>query len=147
MVWVVALSTCVVGCGLWALRPGTAETPGARGARRSALISDKSQDVALADDQQILAVELDLGAGILGVEHLGALAYLKRGARAVVVKLARTDRQHRAALRLLRGRVGQDHTARRDLFPLRRPDHDAIGQRLDGDLGLGCHVHSSYRPM
>src|SRR5918912_123381 len=128
-------ASLVVDCG-----PSTPAPlrPGARGARPSVLISDNSQDVAPADDQQILASDLDLGADILGVEHLGALADLKRGARAVVVKGARTDRQHRAALRLLRGRVGQDHTARRDLFPLRRPDYDAIGQRLDGNHGRGC---------
>src|SRR5579864_239660 len=77
------------------------------------------QNVFLAHDEQLFALDLDLGAGILGVEHLGALAHLERRALAVVVELAWAYRQHGATLWLLLSRIGQDHAASRNFLPLR----------------------------
>ena len=36
----------------------------------SRLVRDDRQDVLLADDEEILALDLELGAGVLGVEDL-----------------------------------------------------------------------------
>src|SRR5579883_2018615 len=99
---------------------------------------DDRQDIFLAHDKQVFTVDLDLGAGILGIEHLGALAHLNGCALAVIADPSGADCQHRAALRLLFRRIGQDHATGRHLFPLGGANHDAIAQRLDVDLGRGC---------
>ena len=62
--------------------------PGA-GARPSAL--DDREDVLLADDEEVLVVDLELGPGVLRVEDLVALLDVHRLALAVVEDAARAD--------------------------------------------------------
>src|SRR5215207_8528922 len=94
---------------------------------------DLGQDVALAQDQEVLAVDRDLGAAVLGVEDLVALRDVERHALAVIVELAVTDGEDLALLRLLLRGVGE---------------HDAGGGRrvlLDGlddqPIAQGLELH------
>src|SRR5918993_1536763 len=59
--------------------------------RSSAL--DDGQDVLLADDEEFLAVDLELRPRVLGVEDLVARLDVHRLALAVVERLARPDRR------------------------------------------------------
>src|SRR3954468_18719865 len=70
---------------------------------------DPGEHVGLAQNQQVLTVDGDLGAAVLAVEHLVALGHLKRDALArVLAEPAVADRQHLALLGLLLRRVGKD---------------------------------------
>src|SRR5207248_4692576 len=70
---------------------------------------DLGQHVGLAEDEQLLAVHLDLGAAVLAVEDLVAFGDIQRGPLAgVVIYLAVADREYLALLGLLLGRIGQD---------------------------------------
>src|SRR2546423_10733539 len=92
---------------------------------------DDSQHVVLAEHEQILALHLDLGAAVLGIEDLVALRYVERDAlRAILVPLAVADGKDLAALRLLLGRVGQDDPAGRLLLLIDRRDDQPIAKRL-----------------
>src|SRR5687767_11703519 len=65
-------------------------------------LDDLGQDVRLAQDEHVLAVDLELGAAVLGVEDLVTLCDVERNALlAVLVPAAVTDRDDLAALRLL----------------------------------------------
>jgi co-chaperonin GroES (HSP10) len=49
------------------------------------LLGNDGQDVLLGEDEQLLVVELELGAGVLGEEDLVADRHVERDAVAVVV--------------------------------------------------------------
>jgi hypothetical protein len=72
---------------------------------------DHGEDVALAHDQELLALVLDLGAGVRREEH--AVADLERHllALALVVHLALADGEDLAFLGLVLGRLGQEDPA------------------------------------
>src|SRR3954463_2583127 len=92
---------------------------------------DLGENVRLAQDQQVLPVDDDLGAAVLGVEDLVALRDVERHALVVVAELAVADRQDLAALRLLLRGVGQDDAARGRLLLLDRLDDQTIAKRLE----------------
>ena len=64
-----------------------------RSRRRRRQSVDDREDVLLADDEELLAVDLELGAGVLGVEDLVAVLDVHRLALAVVEDLARGRRR------------------------------------------------------
>ena len=68
---------------------------------------DLGEDVRLAQDEHVLAVDLDLGAAVLGVEDLVALRDVERAALAVLVG-AIADGDDLALLGLLLRGVGED---------------------------------------
>jgi hypothetical protein len=69
---------------------------------------DLGEDVGLAKDQQVLAVDLDLRAAVLRVEDLVALGDVERDALlALVVEPAVADGDDLALLGLLLGGVGR----------------------------------------
>src|SRR5919107_4087194 len=93
---------------------------------------DLGEDVALAENEQLLALHLDLGAAVLAVEHLVALGDVERDALlAVVVVATVADRQYQALLRLLLRGVGEDDAARGRLLLLDRPHDQPIAQGLE----------------
>src|SRR3954449_1562709 len=95
------------------------------------LLLDLGKDVGLAQDQQVLAVDLDLGAAVLAVQDGVALRDVERNALvAVVVEAAIADGDDLAALRLLLGGVGEDDAAGGRLLLLDRSHNQAIAQRL-----------------
>src|SRR5580765_2515789 len=77
--------------------------------RPSAL--DDRQDVLLADDEQVVTLDLELGPRVLGVEDLVALLDVHGLALAVLEDPARAGRQDRALLGLFLGGVRQDDAA------------------------------------
>ena len=83
---------------------------------RCAVADDLRQDVRLAEDQDFVGAELDLGAAVLAEDDLVALFEVERDVLAVVVAGARADGEDAAALRLLLGRVRQDDAADRRLL-------------------------------
>src|SRR5215204_564580 len=62
------------------------------------LLGNDRQDVLLGEDEQLLVVELELGAGVLGEEHLVADAHVEGDAVAVVVAAAVAGGDDGAAL-------------------------------------------------
>src|SRR5579883_262053 len=106
------------------------------GAGRCLLDLDLGQDVLLGQDQVVDLVQLDVVAGVLGVDDAVADADLERHALAVVVQPAGANRHNLTLLRLLLCRIRDHQTAGERLFCLHVLDHDAVGERDD----LGCHV-------
>src|SRR5438552_13696787 len=92
---------------------------------------DDAEDVLLAEDQVLLAAELDLGAGVLAEQHPVAGLHVD-GQHLAVLLLAWADRHHLPLLRLLLGRVGDDDAARALLLLLLdAPDDHPVLQRAN----------------
>jgi hypothetical protein len=98
--------------------------------RRGSLLDD-AHDVGLLHDQQLLAVDLDLGARPLAEQDGVAFLDVRRNALAGLVAGAGADRQHLALHRFLLGRIGDDHAARRALLFVDPADDHPVVQRLD----------------
>src|SRR5829696_5093993 len=105
----------------------------------SPLALDLGQDVRLAQDEQVLAVDLDLRPAVLRVQDLVALGHVERHALTVVVELAVADGEDLALLGLLLGGVGKDETGCGRLLFLDRPDDQAIAE--------GLELHASEPPL
>src|SRR4051794_14021203 len=78
---------------------------------RPTALFDHREDVVLAHDHELFAVELDFGAGVAGEDHFVALLHAERGALAVVEALAVADGKDLSALGLFLSAVGQDDAA------------------------------------
>src|SRR5581483_5529710 len=93
---------------------------------------DLGQDVGLAEDEELLAVHLDLGSAVLAVEDLVAFRHVEGGALAgVLVHLAVADREDLALLGLLLCGVGQDDATGGRLLLLDRPHDQPIAKGLE----------------
>src|SRR5438874_82003 len=93
-------------------------------------VRDNGEQVALANDEVVLAVELDLCPGVLREQDRVATLDFHIDALSVVEHSAGADRQDGALLRLLAGRIGQhDAAAGHLLLGLGLDDH-AIAKRL-----------------
>ena len=77
--------------------------------RRS--LGEDREDVVLAEEDVLLAVDLDLGARVLAEEDLVARLHVERDDLAVLEDLARADGDDDALERLLLGGVGDDDPA------------------------------------
>jgi hypothetical protein len=85
-----------------------------------------AHDVALAHDQEGLAVQLDLGSRPFAVKHGVALFDIQRLQLAVIASASRADRGDFSLHRLFLGRIGNDNAAGGLLFLLERLDHDTV---------------------
>src|SRR5579871_6997904 len=94
------------------------------------------KDVALGKDQQLVVLELELGASVLRVQHLVALLYFHAEPLAVVENSAGTDRDDLALLGLLLRGVGQHEPALGHFLFGARLHYDAIPK------GLECFRHT-----
>src|SRR5215203_4335 len=91
------------------------------------------EDVAAGQDQQVLAVDRDLCAAVLGVQDGLADADVEGDELAGVLgALAGADSEDLALLRLLLGGVGDDQAGGRRLLGLVRLHDDAVIERLQG---------------
>src|SRR5215475_11545329 len=70
------------------------------------LLHDLGEDVALAHDLDLAAIDLDVAATVATEDHLVALHDGRRRALAVVAQLAGADGQDTTALRFLLGGIG-----------------------------------------
>src|SRR5690242_14545349 len=104
----------------------------------SSRLADLRQHVRLAQDEQLVAVDGDLGASVLRVEDLVALAHVERAAAAVLVDGSVADSEHLALLRLLLGCIGEDDPACGRLLLLNRLNDQAVLKRLQ------LHRHTSW---
>src|SRR6478752_377019 len=100
------------------------------------LLLDLGQHVAAGEDQEILAVDGDLGAAVLAVEHDVAFVDVEGEVLALVVApAAGADSEHCALLRLLLGGVGDDQARGGALLGLVGLHDDAVIEWLQGH---GC---------
>src|SRR4029450_9357293 len=99
-------------------------------ARLGALGCDLREHVRLAQDQNIVGAELDLGAAVLPVDDLVAHGDFHRDDLPRGVAGARSDGEDAAALRLLLRGIGQDDAARGRLLLLECLEDQTIAQRL-----------------
>src|SRR6266545_2170452 len=101
---------------------------------------DDREDVLLADDEQLVAFQLELGPGVLGVEDLVALLHVDLLALPVVENSAGPNGEDGALLGLLLRRVGQHDAALRHVLARGWLDHDTIAERakLGSSGGSGC---------
>src|SRR5262245_57245084 len=89
---------------------------------------DHGEDVVLAQDGVLLAVDLDLAAGVFAEEDAVALLDVERAHRPVLEDPAVADRDHAPLLGFLLGGVGNDDPAFALLLLFDAPHEDAIVQ-------------------
>src|SRR5512136_2193615 len=92
---------------------------------------DHAEDVVLAHDQVLLAVDLHLGPGVLAEEDPVADLHVERLQLAVLADLALAHGDHLALGRLLLGRVGDDDAALGLLLFLDALHDDAVLKGTD----------------
>ena len=85
-----------------------------------------SQNVTLSKNEIFHAVEFDFSAGIFREENLVTDFEFHRLAGALFVKLARTNSQNFAVLRLFFGGVWKDDAARGLFFSFELLDYDPV---------------------
>src|SRR5438874_3455833 len=108
-----------------------------RGRReRGPPLGEHGQDFVLAQDEDVLAVEGDVGARVLSEEDLVSHLHVEGDLGAVVEDLAVAGGEHFALLRLLLGRVGDDDPSARGLLLLDAADDQAVMEWTDS-----IHVH------
>src|SRR5688572_13374837 len=95
------------------------------------------EDVALAEDQVLVAVDLDLRAAVLAVDDLVAFLHLEGHALAVF-EASSSNGEDAATLRLLLGGVREHDATRRDFLLLEHLDDHAIAQRLQIHARSSC---------
>src|SRR3981081_3835728 len=110
-------------------------------ADRGAGTFDDPHDVGLLYDQELLAVELDLGARPLAEQDAVALLDVERNERALLIAGARADGDDLAFHRLFLGGVRNDDAALGLAFFLDALDHDTVVKRTE------LHVFSSKRSL
>ena len=108
------------------------------GAKHSLL--DDAEDFFFAHDEELFAIQLDLGAGVLAEQDGVAGLDVEREDLAFVVGLALADRDDLAGLGLFLRRVGDDDAAADALALFNAADEDAIVQRRELS---SCHVGAS----
>src|SRR6478752_5977570 len=102
---------------------------------RGLLLGDRllqhAHDVGLLHDQEILAVDLDLGAGPFAEQHAVANLEVDRNQLAGLVTATRTDRYDLALRGLFLGSVGNDDAASGFVFGIDAFEHDAVVERTE----------------
>src|SRR4051812_7778777 len=98
---------------------------------------DHAHDVGFLHDQELLAVELDLGAGPLAEQHAVAGLDVEADELAGLVAAARADGDDLALLGLLLGGVRNDDSALGLFLALETTDDDAVVQRTKLCFGHG----------
>src|SRR3954447_9653384 len=96
---------------------------------RRAIADDLGQDVRLAQDQNLIGAELDLGPAVLAEDDLVALVEIHLDVLAVLVPGTGADGEDAAALRLLLRRIRKDDAADGRLLLLEDLDDQAIAKR------------------
>src|SRR6266571_1702417 len=114
------------------------------------ILCEHAHDVGFLHDQELLTVELDLGARPLAEQHTVADPEVDRDQLAGFVAAARTDRRDLALGGLFLGAVWNDNAALGLFFGVDTFDHDAVMQRtkfgFSHDVSFGGSVFRSGLP-
>src|SRR6266852_3275726 len=94
-------------------------------------VGENAHDVALLHDQEILAVDLDLGTGPLAEQHAVADLEVDRDQLAIFVTAARSDRGDFPLGGLFLGGVGNDDAALGLFFGVDALDHNPVVKRTE----------------
>src|SRR5262245_146336 len=94
-------------------------------------LGEHAQDVVLAQDDVLDAVDLDVGAAVLADQHAVALLDLHGDALALFIHAPRADGHDLGLLRLLLRGVGNDDSPAPGLLLLDPANQDAVRERLD----------------
>src|SRR5690242_4128971 len=97
----------------------------------AAAVFQHAHDVGLLHDQELLAVDLDLGAGPLAEQHAVADLEVDRDQLAGFVAAARTNGGDFALRGLFLGGIGNDDAAGGFVFGINAFDHDAVVERTE----------------
>src|SRR5579864_8542620 len=89
---------------------------------------DDGQDVGLAQDQQVILVELEFRARILGEQDAFALFDIRQDALASIENAAGANCQHFPLLGLFFGGIGQDDAALGDLLAFEWLDYHPVAE-------------------
>ena len=92
-----------------------------------------AQDFFFAHDDEIFAIDLDLGASVLAEQDAVAFFHSQREHFAFVVRLALADGDDFAFLGFVLGRVGDDDATAGGISFLNATDEDTVVER--GELG------------
>src|SRR5450631_3785453 len=103
---------------------------------RAVGLADDAQDVAFLHDEQVIAVDLDLGAGPFSEEDAVAGLDVEGGELAGFIATTGTHSDDLTFLRLLLDGIGDDDATFGLLFALEALNHHAVVQ------GTECHVVS-----
>src|SRR4029079_6746427 len=95
---------------------------------RAPSVGDDRQDVLLADDEELISVDLEFGAGVLGIEDLVPDLDVHRLALAVLEDLPGAGGEDLPFLGLLLGGVRQDDAALGHLLAGAGLDDDTVTQ-------------------
>src|SRR5229473_8057803 len=98
---------------------------------RGGQIGENAHDVAFLHDQQLLAIELDLGAGPFAEQHAVADLEIYRNELAGFVAPTWADRRDFALRGLFLGTVRNDDAACGFVFGIDAFDHDAVVERTE----------------
>jgi hypothetical protein len=96
--------------------------------RQDTLLTQNGQDVACAQDQQLLPIDIDFLANIVAENHAVALLDFRTSAFTAGKHGAIADAQNPALLRLLSGSVWQNNSARCGFFSFDTLDDDFIAE-------------------
>src|SRR5215475_10521575 len=107
---------------------------------------DHAHDVGLLHDQELLAIELDLGAGPLAEQDPVAGFHLQRNQLAGLVASARPDGDDLAFLRLLLGGIRNDDAAPGLFLAFEAADDDTIVEGTKFRFGHGFPLRRSSAP-
>src|SRR6202011_2114528 len=94
-------------------------------------VGENAHDIALLHDQELLAVDLDLGAGPFAEQHAVANLEIDRDQFAGLVTATRTDRYDLALRGFFLGSVRNDDAACGFVFGVDTLDHDAVVERTE----------------
>src|SRR4051812_21332991 len=100
------------------------------GARELAVADDLGEYIRLAQDQNFVGAELDLGPAVLAEDDLVAFLEIHLDVLPVLVPSAGADGEDFAALRLLLRRVGQHDAANRRFLLIEDLYDQAVTKRL-----------------
>jgi len=102
-------------------------------------LSELGENIALAKDFVLNAVDFDFASAVFAEDHFVANTDAESGANAVIEQLARSNRDDLATLWLFLGTVWQNDTTSGGFFCFERLNNDSIIERTEIHLSHFNH--------
>jgi hypothetical protein len=99
------------------------------------LAFNNGKQIALAQDEQFLAIDLDFGSRVLGEQDLIVNFDIHGDVIAIFVAFARADGQDQTLLRFFLGRLGKDNATSGDILLLEGLYHNTAAEWFERE----CH--------